>query len=73
VKVLGVPVSDLRSGDDVVRLGLTVAGVEDGGQNSSGDPVLVVSFEEVVGTEVWAASRMLTTIRADDDEADSDG
>lgn len=72
-EVLGVAVSDLRSGDEVVRLGLTVASVEDGGQNSSGDPVLVVTFEEVVGTEVWPASRMLTIIRADGHEVDSDG
>jgi len=63
-EVLGVCVSDLVPGDRLVRLDLTVACLEDnGGNNTAGEPVLTVRFEEVSGTELWPADRTLKIIR----------
>lgn len=63
-EVLGVCVSDVVPGDRLVRLDLTVVRLEDnGGNNTAGEPVLTVHFEEVSGTEVWPADRTLKIIR----------
>lgn len=63
-EALGVCVSDLVPGDRLVRLDFTVARLEDnGGNNTAGERVLTVHFEEVSGTEVWPADRTLTIIR----------
>lgn len=67
-EVMGVCVSDLRVGDLVWRLDLTVAGVESGGINTAGEDLVAVYFEDNPGREVWPASRSLTIIRNGDDD-----
>lgn len=65
--VMGVCVADLRVGDRVWRLDLTVAGVESGGINTAGEDLVAVYFEDNPGREVWSVDRSLTIIRDDGD------
>lgn len=64
--VMGVRVADLRVGDRVWRLDLTVAGVESAGINTAGEHLLAVYFEDNPGREVWSVDRSLTIIRDGD-------
>lgn len=72
-EVLILCVSDLRPDDHVVRLDLTVAGVESAGINTNGERLVAVRFEGNPGREVWSVDRSLTIIRVADADGDGDG